>query len=106
MERHVTRGWAARPRRRFRSCQHTTSSGRASGVSRPAEAVVGKVLPTQLTPLGRRRLAAASAAVRSVEVRMLGGLSPGDRAAALTALRSMIRSLREGAAVTPPSTGA
>src|SRR5271169_5383795 len=40
-------------------------------VTRPAQAPVGKVLPTRLTPRGRRRLEKATVAVRSVEVRML-----------------------------------
>jgi DNA-binding MarR family transcriptional regulator len=69
---------------------------RDGSVVRPAEAPVGKVLPTRLTPLGRSRLAAATAAVRSVEVRMLAGLSADDRAAALRILRTMARSLSDG----------
>lgn len=64
-------------------------------VSRPAEARVGKVLPTRLTPRGRRSLAKATAAVRSVEVRMLGGLTEAEQSAASTTLRSMIRSLKD-----------
>lgn len=64
-------------------------------VTRPAEAPVGKVLPTRLTPRGRRSLEKASAAVRSVEDRMLAGLTESERATALRILRSMIRSLRE-----------
>ena len=56
-------------------------------------APVGKVLPTRLTPRGRRRLGQASAAVRSVEDRMLAGLTADDRAAAARILRSMARSL-------------
>ncbi len=48
-------------------------------VARPAEAAIGKVLPTRLTPRGRRSLEQATVAVRSVEVRIL---------------RSMIHSLR------------
>ena len=44
-------------------------------VTRPAEAPVGKVLPTRLTPRGRRSLEKATVAVRSVEVRMLAGLT-------------------------------
>ena len=63
-------------------------------VERPAEAAVGKVLPTRLTPRGRRSLEKASAAVRSVEVRMLGGMTPGEQADAFRALQSMIHSLR------------
>ncbi|MFB2580513.1 MarR family winged helix-turn-helix transcriptional regulator [Herbiconiux sp. P15] len=65
-------------------------------VTRPAEARVGKVLPTQLTPLGRQSLEKATAAVRSVEVTMLSSLTPEEQSAAFTSLRSMIRSLREG----------
>ncbi|WP_030514824.1 MarR family winged helix-turn-helix transcriptional regulator [Nocardia sp. NRRL WC-3656] len=65
-------------------------------VTRPAEAPVGKVLPTRLTARGRRSLETASAAVRAVEDRMLAGLTESERATALRILRSMIRSLREG----------
>ncbi|MEU8241198.1 MarR family transcriptional regulator [Actinoplanes missouriensis] len=64
-------------------------------VTRPAEAPVGKALPTRLTPRGRRSLEKATAAVRSVEVRMLAGLTETDQAAALRILRSMVRSLQE-----------
>ncbi|MFD0525514.1 MarR family winged helix-turn-helix transcriptional regulator [Paractinoplanes durhamensis] len=63
-------------------------------VTRPAEAPVGKALPTRLTPLGRRSLATASAAVRAVEVRMLSGMTEAEQSAAHTSLQSMIRSLR------------
>lgn len=65
-------------------------------VTRPAEAPVGKVLPTRLTPRGRRSLEKASAAVRSVEVRMLAGLTEPEQSDAFRLLQSMIRSLREG----------
>lgn len=65
-------------------------------VTRPAKAPVGKALPTQLTPRGRRSLAKASAAVRSVEVRMLTGLTETERSDAFRVLQSMIRSLRDG----------
>ena len=65
-------------------------------VSRPAEAAVGKVLPARLTPRGRQSLAAATAAVRSVELRMLSGLTPAERSAAFAALQSMTRALRAG----------
>jgi DNA-binding MarR family transcriptional regulator len=44
-------------------------------VTRPQVAPVGRALPAELTPLGRRRLAAASAAVRAVEDRMRSGLA-------------------------------
>ena len=64
-------------------------------VSRPAEAPVGRVLPTRLTARGRRSLAKASAAVRSVEVRMLAGLTETEQSNALRILQSMIYSLRD-----------
>ena len=70
---------------------------RDGSVTRPAEAAVGKVLPARLTPLGHRRREAASAAVRSVEVRMLAGMTDAEQAGALKILRSMIHSLREAA---------
>ncbi|CDO07783.1 MarR family transcriptional regulator [Mycolicibacterium cosmeticum] len=66
-------------------------------VTRPAQPPVGKALPTRLTPRGRRSLEKASAAVRSVEVRMLAGLTDTEQASASRALRSMIHSLRDGA---------
>jgi DNA-binding MarR family transcriptional regulator len=65
-------------------------------VTRPTEARVGKVLPTRLTPRGRRSLEKATAAVRSVEVRMLSGMSDDEQAGAFRILQSMIRSLRDG----------
>jgi DNA-binding MarR family transcriptional regulator len=65
-------------------------------VTRPTEALVGKVLPTTLTPLGRSGLAEATVAVRSVETRMLAGLSGTERSAAYRILRNMIQSLRDG----------
>ncbi len=66
-------------------------------VTRPAEAPVGKALPTRLTPLGQRSLEKATAAVRSVEVRMLAGMTQAEQADAFRLLRSMIDSLRDGA---------
>ena len=65
-------------------------------VTRPTEAPVGKALPTTLTPRGRRSLATATAAVRSVEVRMLSGMTRDEQAVAFASLRSMIDSLRDG----------
>jgi DNA-binding MarR family transcriptional regulator len=65
-------------------------------VTRPAEAPVGKVLPTRLTPRGRRSLGKATVAVRSVEVRMLAGMSEADQSDAFRILQSMIHSLRDG----------
>jgi DNA-binding MarR family transcriptional regulator len=64
-------------------------------VTRPAQASVGKALPARLTARGRRRLERASVAVRSVEVRMLSGMTPDERSEASTILRSMIQSLRD-----------
>lgn len=63
-------------------------------VVRPAQAAVGKALPTRLTPRGERILAEASAAVRSVETRMLSGFDQKELDEARRALRSMITSLR------------
>ncbi|QKW22108.1 MarR family transcriptional regulator [Kitasatospora sp. NA04385] len=63
-------------------------------VTRPAEAPVGKALPARLTPRGRRSLARASAAVRSVEARMLAGMTGAEQADAFRSLQSMVRSLR------------
>ena len=71
---------------------------RDGDVTRPAEAPVGKVLPTRLTPRGHRRLEKATAAVRSVEVRMLAGMSPADQADAFRILQGMIHSLRDSSA--------
>lgn len=64
-------------------------------VTRPAEALVGKVLPTRLTPRGRRRLEKATVAVRSVEARMLGGMTHDEQSGAFRILQSMIHSLNE-----------
>ena len=47
-------------------------------VTRPSVAPVGRALPVELTPLGRTRLAAASAAVRAVEDRMRSGLDDAE----------------------------
>lgn len=62
-------------------------------VTRPDAAPVGKALPARLTAKGRRSLEEASAAVRSVERRMLGGMTEAEQTAALHALRSMVTSL-------------
>ena len=64
-------------------------------VTRPAEAPVGKALPTKLTPRGRRSLETATAAVRSVELRMLADMTETEQAAASRSLRKMIHSLRD-----------
>ncbi|WP_375406607.1 MarR family winged helix-turn-helix transcriptional regulator [uncultured Amnibacterium sp.] len=62
-------------------------------VTRPDEAPVGKVLPTRLTPAGRRALGTATVAVRSVEERMLAGMSTEDRAAARRLLSTLADAL-------------
>ena len=64
-------------------------------VTRPAAAPVGKVLPTRLTPRGRRSLEKATVAVRSVEVRMLAGMTETEQSDAFRILQSMIHSLRD-----------
>jgi DNA-binding MarR family transcriptional regulator len=64
-------------------------------VTRPAEASIGKVLPTRLTPRGRRSLEKATVAVRSVEVRMLAGTTQDEQSDTFRILRSMIHSLRD-----------
>jgi DNA-binding MarR family transcriptional regulator len=64
-------------------------------VTRPSEAPVGKALPTRLTDRGRERLERASTAVRSVEVRMLRGLTTDEQRAARMTLRSMVSALRD-----------
>src|ERR1700748_373910 len=48
-------------------------------VARPAQAPVGRALPTELTARGRRQLKVASAAVRRVEQEMLAGLDAGEQ---------------------------
>jgi len=63
-------------------------------VTRPAAAPVGKALPARLTPRGRRSLDQASAAVRSVETRMLAGLTEAEQSQGFRILQSMIDSLR------------
>jgi DNA-binding MarR family transcriptional regulator len=67
---------------------------REGDVTRPAEAPVGKALPTRLTPRGRRRLEKATAAVRSVEVRILADMTEADQSEAFRILQGMIHSLR------------
>ena len=62
-------------------------------VTRPVEARVGKTLPTQLTPRGRRELAKSTAAVKAVEDRMLAELDATSRQQARRILRSMVTSL-------------
>ncbi|AZI59226.1 MarR family transcriptional regulator [Nakamurella antarctica] len=65
-------------------------------VTRPAEAPAGRILPTRLTPLGRQSLGKATVAVRSVETRMLAGMSEDETASALKTLRRMSHALQDG----------
>ncbi|WP_421732844.1 MarR family winged helix-turn-helix transcriptional regulator [Cellulomonas sp.] len=65
-------------------------------VSRADQAPVGRVLPTQITDLGRERLADASAAVAAVESRMTGALPAGDRAELRRLLRECVAALADG----------
>ena len=66
-------------------------------VSRPQQAPAGRVLPTELTDLGRERLTAASAAVRNVEDRMKSGLDAAQQTALRELLAACVTSL------TPPA---
>ena len=63
-------------------------------VIRPSEAPAGRVLPTRLTPRGYQSLEKASTAVRSVEIKMLAGLSEAEQSEAFRLLRTMTESLR------------
>ena len=65
-------------------------------VTRPAEAPVGKILPTRLTPRGRRSLEKATVAVRSVEVRMLADMTETEQSEAFRILQNMVDALRDG----------
>ena len=74
-------------------------------VVRPAQAPVGRVLPTELTARGRRQLTMASAAVRRVEHDMLANLDTGDQDQMRRLLTACIAALTEPARigdVTPP----
>ncbi|OPC80026.1 MarR family transcriptional regulator [Embleya scabrispora] len=62
-------------------------------VTRPAEAPVGKALPARLTRRGRQSLERATTAVRSVELKMLTGMTEQEQSAAFRSLRSMINAL-------------
>jgi DNA-binding MarR family transcriptional regulator len=63
-------------------------------VVRPAEPPTGRVLPTELTEQGRRRLEDASAKVRAVEDRMRRDLDEGDQERLRRLLGACIASLR------------
>jgi DNA-binding MarR family transcriptional regulator len=72
-------------------------------VTRPAEAPVGKALPATLTPSGRRSLAKATVAVRSIEEHMLATLTEQDEVAARRILSSIIDSLSQLSLAPDPS---
>ena len=74
-------------------------------VARPAQAPVGRALPTELTARGRRQLKMASAAVRRVEQDMLANLDASEQDQMRRLLTACIASLTEPPAsgdVTPP----
>ena len=62
-------------------------------VSRPPEAPVGRVLPTELTELGRRQLATASSAVRAVEETLHAGLTAAETQELRRLLANCVESL-------------
>ncbi|WP_066520798.1 MarR family winged helix-turn-helix transcriptional regulator [Curtobacterium ammoniigenes] len=67
---------------------------RGGFVSRADTPSTGRILPTELTGLGREQLRRASARVRSVEQTMLCALSATDQDAARRLLREMVQSLQ------------
>ena len=62
-------------------------------VTRPELAPTGRILPVELTPLGRERLDAASSTVAAVESRMHSTLSPADHSRLRELLRECIGAL-------------
>jgi DNA-binding MarR family transcriptional regulator len=64
-------------------------------VVRPARALVGRALPTELTACGRHQLMVASAAVRRVEQDMLANLDAGEQDQMRRLLTACIASLTE-----------
>ena len=64
-------------------------------VARPAQAPVGRALPTELTARGRRQLKMASAAVRRVEQDMLANLDASEQDQMRRLLTACIASLTE-----------
>jgi DNA-binding MarR family transcriptional regulator len=74
-------------------------------VVRPAQAPVGRALPTELTARGRRQLKVASAAVRRVEQDMLANLDVSEQDQMRRLLTTCIASLTQPPRigdVTPP----
>src|ERR1700728_4735889 len=64
-------------------------------VVRPAQAPVGRALPTELTARGRRQLTMASAAGRRVEQEMLADLDAGEQDQMRRLLTACIASLTQ-----------
>src|SRR5579862_9699806 len=64
-------------------------------VTRPPQAPVGRVLPTELTARGRRQLQVASAAVRAVEQNMLTSLDASEQDQMRRLLTACITALTE-----------
>lgn len=62
-------------------------------VSRPDQAPSGRVLPTELTASGRKKLRAASAVVKGVEDQMNAGLTQADHDQLLILLASCVGAL-------------
>lgn len=69
---------------------------REGWVTRATTASEGRALPVTLTDAGRRQRAQASAAVKTVEDRMLAELSAPERRQAFELLTRMTRALRDG----------
>jgi len=69
---------------------------REGWVTRATTASEGRALPVTLTDAGRRQRAHASAAVKTVEDRMLAELSAPERRQAFELLTRMTRALRDG----------
>jgi DNA-binding MarR family transcriptional regulator len=74
-------------------------------VVRPAQAPVGRALPTELTARGRRQLKVASAAVRRVEQDMLANLDVSEHDQMRRLLTACIASLTEPPASAIPRVG-
>lgn len=62
-------------------------------VTRPEQPTSGRVLPTELTALGRAQLNTASSAIRAVEDLMLADLNATERASLTTLLKRCAASL-------------
>ncbi|RWZ59324.1 MarR family transcriptional regulator [Labedella populi] len=63
-------------------------------VERVGDEASGRAIPTRLTDRGREQLRTASAAVKTVENRMVEPLAPEDRAALVATLRQCVDALR------------